>query len=502
MQIDNKQALSADKAALQGINGSSNGKLNARDRLALLFDADSFIEIEPYVVSRSTRLNTSPLIDHGDGVIAGSGCIGGRPVCAAFQNPDVFGGSVGEAHARKIAKALDLAVKTGVPFISIIDSKGARIQEGIDALNGFSRIVSSCALASGVVPLISVVTGPCTGSAAYIPALSDFVIMVNNKSFICMNSSLSTKAKTNEDNTDQDIGGADANMKFSGLAHLQCEDDNDALNKVKELLDYLPDNNLSDSPFYDDFCVADISDDITSTGSPKNIKTIIEGLTDSSIFFEVNSEYAASILTGFSRFNGRSTGIVANQPENDCGKISGNAARKAARFIRFCDAFNIPILTIVDTEGFSAGIEEEHTGLARYAAQLAFAYSEATVAKIALITGKVNGPAYVAMCSKYTGADMVFAWPTAEVGILPVDTAVAILYKDEIAGATDPAKERAEKEKKYTDEVAGPMSAAHSGYVDEVLTPSATRKKIISAFEILCGKRENRPSKKHDNIPL
>ncbi|HBQ63406.1 MAG TPA: methylmalonyl-CoA carboxyltransferase [Clostridiales bacterium] len=477
------------------------GKLTARERVDFLFDADSFIEIEPNSTARITDLNISPRMEPGDGVISGCGTIRGRQVCAAVQDFPVMGGSLGEVHARKIKKALSLAMKSGIPFIYIIDSAGFRIGEGLDALAEFSGFLSLFSQASGVIPLITVVSGPCIGSAALPAALSDFVFMSGAGSFVCMTSAPVIRAVTGETSSDEAIGGREAQMA-AGFAHFIGDTEEETLANVQTLLSYLPDNHMSDPELTDGSESGSLDDSILSSGSVTDMVPVLKGLSDGGEWFEVQSGYAPGLITGFARLGGYAAGFVANQPAVDQGLLDGRAAAKAARFVRFCDAFNIPLITVCDTAGVKAGTDQERSGIVLQMAKLTYALAEATIPRIGLVTGKINGIAQLVLNSRQTGADMIFAWPSAALGILPDETAVSILYRDKLASADEYKEERLLKLKEYQDSVSGPMAAAYGGHIDEVIPPSRTRNRIIAALQILRGKQENRPAKKHDNIPL
>lgn len=485
-----------------------SGKMTARERLRLLLDEASFVEIDAFVKHRCTEFDMPKTDAPGEGVITGYGTIGGRLVYVYAQDFTVIGGSLGEMHAKKICKVMDMAMKMGAPIIGINDSGGARIQEGIDALGGFGEIFFRNTLASGVIPQISVIMGPCAGGAVYSPAITDFVFMVENTSQMFITGPQVIKTVTGEDVSFETLGGAETHNSVSGVAHFKCADEKECIDSIKRLISYLPDNNLSDAPFYD------INDDLNrldgklndfipdNPNKPYDMKEIILTLVDNNDFFEIHEHYAKNIIVGFGRMNGSTVGVVANQPKVLAGVLDVNSSDKAARFIRFCDAFNIPILTLTDVPGYLPGVGQEHSGVIRHGAKVLFAYSEATVPKINVIIRKAYGGAYIAMSSKHLGADMVFAWPTAEIAVMGPDGAANIIFRKEIAQAEDPEGVRNQKVDEYRDKFSNPYIAAARGYVDDVIEPAATRQRVISALDMLAAKKENRPSKKHGNIPL
>lgn len=494
----------ADKVAKQ----HEAGKLTARERLEKLFDAKSFVEIDAFVEARSIEFDMQKKKVPGDGVVTGYGTIDGRPVYVASQDFTVIGGSLGEMHAKKITKVMDMAMKMGAPFISINDSGGARIEEGIDALGGFGEIFFRNTIASGVIPQISVIMGPCAGGAVYSPAITDFVFMVENTSQMFITGPQVIKAVTGEDVSFEKLGGADTHNTISGVAHFKNANEDECINQIKRLLSFLPDNNLSDSPLYlteDDLNrISEELNDIVPEGAnkPYDMKDIIVKVLDNGDFMEVQQSFAQNIIVGFGRLNGRTVGIIANQPKVMAGSLDVNSSDKGARFIRFCDAFNIPILTFTDVPGYLPGVGQEHSGVIRHGAKLLYAFSEATVPKINVIVRKAYGGAYIAMNSKHLGADMVFAWPTAEIAVMGPEGAANIIFKKEISAADDPVAARNQKIEEYREKFSNPYIAAARGYVDDVIEPATTRIRLISALEILSSKRENRPSKKHGNIPL
>jgi len=484
------------------------GKHTARERLALLLDEGSFVELDAFVETRGTDFGMQEKKVAGDGVVTGYGTIDGRLVYVSSQDFTVIGGSLGEMHAKKITKVMDLAMKMGAPFISINDSGGARIEEGIDALGGFGEIFRRNTLASGVIPQISVIMGPCAGGAVYSPAITDFIFMVDKTSHMFITGPSVIKAVTGEDVTFDALGGAGAHSSISGVAHFQAPDEASCFAQVKKLLSFLPDNNLSDPEIVlteddvnrlDDALNTVIPDD---PNKPYDMMDIITRVVDDGDFFQVHENFARNLIVGFARIGGRTVGIVANQPRVAAGVLDVDASDKGARFVRFCDAFNIPLLTFTDVPGYLPGVQQEHNGIIRHGAKLLYAFSEATVPKINVIVRKAYGGAYIAMNSKHLGAYMVLAWPTAEIAVMGPDGAANIIFKKEIGKAEDPIAFRKEKIQEYRDKFSNPYVAAARGYVDDVIEPATTRQRIASALDMLAGKRETRPPKKHGNIPL
>jgi acetyl-CoA carboxylase carboxyltransferase component len=484
------------------------GKMTARERINMLFDTNSFVEIDAFVETRSIEFDMQKKKVSGDGVVTGYGTIDGRLVYVSSQDFTVIGGSLGEMHAKKITKVMDMAIKMGAPFISINDSGGARIEEGIDALSGFGDIFYRNTLASGVIPQISVIMGPCAGGAVYSPAITDFVFMVDKTSQMFITGPQVIKAVTGEDVSFDKLGGAETHNSISGVAHFSSSSEQECFNDIKKLLSFLPDNNLSDVPVYQNADnlnrIPEALDSIVpdDTNKPYDIKDVITSVVDNGDFFEIHKYYAQNIVVGFARMNGRTIGIIANQPKFMAGSLDVNSSDKAARFVRFCDAFNIPIVTFTDVPGYLPGVGQEHNGIIRHGAKLLYAFSEATVPKINVIIRKAYGGAYIAMNSKHLGADMVFAWPTAEIAVMGPDGAANIIFRKEISAADDPVAVRNEKIEEYRNKFSNPYIAASRGYVDDVIEPSSTRIRLISALEMLASKRENRPAKKHGNIPL
>lgn len=503
-----KEAIELGGGAEKIKKQHESGKMTARERIGMLLDKGSFVEIDAFVESRSIEFDMQKKKVPGDGVVTGYGTIDGRLVCLAAQDFTVIGGSLGEMHAQKITKVMDMAMKMGVPFISINDSGGARIEEGIDALKGFGEIFYRNTLASGVIPQISVIMGPCAGGAVYSPAITDFVFMVENTSQMFITGPQVIKAVTGEDVTFEALGGAAVHSGISGVAHFKCASEKECLEDIKKLLSFLPDNNLSGVPAYkcnDDVNrLADELDDIVpeESNKPYDMLEVIKGVVDNGAFFEVHKEYAQSIIVGFGRIGGSTIGIVANQPKVLAGVLDINSSDKAARFVRFCDAFNVPIVSFTDVPGYLPGVSQEHGGIIRHGAKLLYAYSEATVPKINVIVRKAYGGAYIAMSSRHLGADMVFSWPSAEIAVMGPDGAANIIFRKEINQADDPDAARAARIEEYRNKFSNPYIAASRGYVDDVIEPATTRPRLASALQMLAGKRENRPAKKHGNIPL
>lgn len=486
----------------------ASGKKTARERLAMLFDEGSFVETDAFVTHRCHEFGMQKTVAPGEGVVCGYGTVDGRLVYAYAQDFTVIGGSLGEMHAAKICKVMDMAVKMGAPIVGINDSGGARIQEGIDALKGFGDIFYRNTLSSGVIPQISIILGPCAGGAVYSPAICDFIFMVDKTSQMFITGPSVVKSVTGEDVTFEELGGAQTHTQISGVAGMMCKDEEACFAQVKDLLSYLPSNNLETAISFD--CEDDLnrlSDKLTEiipedANKAYDIKDVITEVVDNGTFYELFQNYAQNLVTGFARMNGATVGILANQPKYKAGSLDCNSSDKGARFVRFCDCFNIPLVTFTDVPGYLPGVEEEHNGVIRHGAKLLYAFSEATVPKINVIVRKAYGGAYIAMNSKHLGADMVFAWPSAEIAVMGPAGAANIIFKKDIANAEDPITERQEKIEEYTEKFANPYVAASRGYVDDVIEPDSTRPRIISALEMLMSKRETRPSKKHGNIPL
>ena len=513
--VDKLNDLQLRRAAVEAGGGEEKikkqhdaGKKTARERIAALLDAGSFVEVDAFVEHRSNEFNMAETKAPGEGVVTGYGTVDGRLVFVYSQDFTVIGGSLGEMHAKKICKVMDMAVKMGAPIIGMNDSGGARIQEGIAALSGFGEIFKRNTLASGVVPQISVIMGPCAGGAVYSPAITDFVFMVEKTSQMFITGPAVIKSVTGEDVTSEELGGAAAHASKSGVAHFTAKDEDDCIEKIKKLISYLPSNNLEDVPFeMPQDPINRLSEKLTTivpddANKAYDVKEVIAEVVDGGSFMEVQSEFAKNIVIGLARMNGSTVGIVANQPNVMAGALNVDASDKAARFVRFCDSFNIPIVTFTDVPGYLPGVHEEHSGIIRHGAKLLYAYSEATVPLINVILRKAYGGAYIAMSSKHLGADAVFAWPTAEIAVMGPEGAANIIFKNEIAGSSNPIATRAEKIQEYRDKFANPFEAAKLGFVDDVIEPDSTRPRIIAALEMLASKRETRPSKKHGNIPV
>ena len=486
----------------------AKGKLTARERIELLLDPDSFVEIDPFVVHRCTEFGMAEKKILGDGVVTGYGTIDGRPVFVFSQDFTVFGGSLGEMFAKKVCKIMDLAMKVGAPVIGLNDSGGARIQEGVASLAGYGDIFFRNVLASGVIPQISAIMGPCAGGAVYSPALTDFIIMVEKTSHMFITGPNVIKAVLGQEVTFEELGGALVHNKKSGVAHFIVKNEEECMQLIRTLLSYLPSNNMEDPPVVDtgddpnrmDAELAEIIPD--DPDKPYDVKEVIHHVVDNGEFLEVQPLWAPNIVIGFARLNGRTVGIVANQPLYYAGALDINSSIKAGRFVRFCDAFNIPIVTFVDVPGFLPGIDQEHGGIIRNGAKLLYAYCEATVPKITVILRKAYGGAYDVMGSKHSGADINLAWPTGEIAVMGAEGAINIIFRKELAKAKDPEKRRVELVAEYRRKFANPYVAAEKGYIDDVIEPTETRPRLISALEMLVTKRESRPAKKHANIPL
>ncbi len=486
----------------------SKGKLTARERIDLLVDEGSFVEINPFVKHRVSWFDMDKKRFPGDGVVTGFAKIDGRLVYLYAQDFTVIGGSLGEMHGKKIAKIYDLALKNGVPVIGLIDSGGARIQEGVISLSGYGEIFYRNVMASGVIPQISIILGPCAGGAVYSPALTDFIIVVDKISYMFVTGPQVTKEATGLETTFEELGGAQIHAEKSGVAHFMVENEEEAFALIRTLLSYLPSNNMEDPP------IIDTGDDVNRTdeelnsivptdpNKPYDVREVILRIVDNGEFLEVQSPFAPNAVVGFARLNSRTVGIVANQPNYLAGALDIDASDKIARFIRFCDAFNIPIVTFVDTPGFLPGIDQEHGGIIRHGAKILYAYSEATVPKITVILRKAYGGAYIAMSSSHLGTDYVFAWPTAEIAVMGPKAAARILYGKKLANVGDPAKFLDKVSKEYAKLFANPYIAAEMGYVHDVIVPSETRPKLILVLETLENKRDSLPPKKHGNMPL
>jgi propionyl-CoA carboxylase beta chain len=488
----------------------ARGKKTARERIDMLLDPGSFVELDELARHRSTDFGLEETRPYGDGVVTGYGTVDGRQICVFAQDFTVFGGSLGEVFGEKIVKVMDLAMKTGCPIIGINDSGGARIQEGVTSLGLYGEIFFRNVRASGVIPQISLVMGPCAGGAVYSPAVTDFTVMVDQTSHMFITGPDVIKTVTGEDVGFEELGGARTHNTTSGNAHYLASSEQDAIDYVKALLSYLPANNLDEPVTYPAPASLEVSDtDLEldslipdSANQPYDIHRVVEHVLDDAEFLEVQPLYAQNIVVGFGRVEGRPVGVVANQPMHFAGCLDIAASEKAARFVRFCDAFNLPILTFVDVPGFLPGTGQEWGGIIRRGAKLIYAYAEATVPKVTVITRKAYGGAYDVMGSKHLGADLNFAWPTAQIAVMGAQGAVNILYRSELRDAADPVALRAELIEDYEDKLANPYVAAERGYIDSVIAPSATRVQIVRALRALRTKRETLPPKKHGNIPL
>jgi len=484
------------------------GKLTARERIDLLLDPGSFTELDKFVTHRASDFGMAEKRILGDGVVTGYGTIDGRQVFVFAQDFTVFGGSLSGAYAQKICKVMDLATRVGAPIIGLNDSGGARIQEGVESLAGYADIFLRNTLASGVVPQVSLILGPCAGGAVYSPAITDFIVMVRDTSFMFVTGPDVIKTVTHEEVTKESLGGALAHNQKSGVAHFAADNEQAGLLLTRELLSYLPSNNAEDPPTTscdDDPARADEalkSVVPANPNKPYDMKEIIRAVVDSRRFFEVQELYAQNIVVGFARLNGRSVGIVANQPAMLAGCLDIDASAKAARFVRFCDCFNIPLITFVDVPGFLPGTAQEWGGIIKHGAKLLYAFAEATVPKITVITRKAYGGAYDVMASKHIRADVNYAYPTAEIAVMGPEGAVNIIFRNEIGSAKDPNEERARLVAEYREKFANPFKAAELGYIDEVIRPEETRAKLIRALEMLKDKRQENPVRKHGNIPL
>ena len=484
------------------------GKLTARERLELLLDPDSFVELDAFVTNRAVNHDANGERILGDGVVTGHGTIDGRLVFVFSQDFTVFGGSLSEAYAAKICKVMDLGVKVGAPIVGLNDSGGARIQEGVVSLGGYADIFLRNVLASGVVPQLSIILGPCAGGAVYSPAITDFTIMVEGTSYMFVTGPSVVKSVTHETVDAEALGGATVHTTRSGVAHLAAHDEAEALDDARRILSYLPQNNLDTPALAATSDPADRGDLELDTlipddaSRPYDMHEVIRRIVDDGAYLEIQPGWAQNILIGFARFGGRSVGIVAQQPAVLAGALDIDASTKAARFVRTCDAFNVPLLTLVDVPGFLPGIGQEHGGIIKHGAKLLFAYAEATVPKVTVITRKAYGGAYDVMSSKHIRGDMNFAWPSAEIAVMGAEGAVNIVYKDAIAAASDAKGERKRLVEAYERQFANPYVAAARGYVDDVIRPSETRPRVIQALTMLADKQDTNPRKKHGNIPL
>jgi len=484
------------------------GKLTARERIDLLLEKGSFVEIDKFVTHKCYDFGMEKQRPLGDGVVTGYGLIGNRTVFVFAQDFTIFGGSLSETFAMKICKIMDMAMKVGAPVIGLNDSGGARIQEGVRSLAGYAEIFLRNSLSSGVIPQISAILGPCAGGAVYSPALTDFIFMVKESSYMFITGPDVVKAVTQEDVTKNELGGSEVHTGRSGVAHFSADNDVDCILKIRELISFLPNNNMEEPPFVPTTDSPNRIDEglntliPTNPNQPYDIKDLIVSIADDGNFFEVQEDYAKNMVIGYIRLNGKTIGVVANQPCALAGTLDINASVKGARFVRFCDAFNIPILTLEDVPGFLPGVNQEYDGIIRNGAKLLYAYCEATVPKVTIITRKAYGGAYCVMNSKHIRGDVNFAYPTAEIAVMGADGAVNILSRKEITDAKDQDAKRKELQDDYREKFANPYRAAELGYVDEIIEPSVTRPRLIRSFELLANKRQSNPPKKHCNLPL
>lgn len=504
-----------DKIALAHLGGGENRiakqhekkKLTARERVEYLLDEGSFEEIGMLVTHRTTDFGMEKEVYYGDGVITGYGTVNGRMVYVFAQDFTVFGGALSETHAEKICKVMDMALKTGTPMIGLNDSGGARIQEGVRSLGGYADIFFRNVQASGVIPQISAIMGPCAGGAVYSPAMTDFTMMVENTSYMFVTGPNVVKTVTNETVTSEELGGASTHSTKSGVAHITSANDVECLEDIKKLLSYLPQSNTETTPKVPYELNDEVREQLANiipenANKPYDMHEVIKGIIDEDSFYEVHKNFAENILVGFARIGGRSIGIVANQPMFLAGVLDVNSSIKAARFTRFCDCFNIPLLVLVDVPGFLPGTDQEWNGIITHGAKLLYALSEATVPRVTVITRKAYGGAYDVMNSKHIGADMNFAWPSAEIAVMGAKGASEIIFKKEISEAQDPTAKLLEKEAEYAEKFATPYRAAQRGFIDEVILPQDTRRKLIKAFSMLENKVSVLPKRKHGNIPL
>jgi propionyl-CoA carboxylase beta chain len=507
--IGRQEALKKQYSRKQAEKQHSKGKLTAHERIKLLFDAGSFEEIDAFVTPADQPVEFGKVErTFGDGVIVGHGKVNGRLVFAYSQDFTIMGGSLGIVHAKKIAKIQEMALKMGSPIIGIMDSGGARIQEGVASLSGYASIFQNIIHSSGIIPQISLIMGPAAGGAVYSPALTDFVFMVNHTSYMFVTGPNVVREVLNEEVTSEQLGGALIHATKSGVAQMIYDDEENTILALKKFLAYLPSNNVENPPVVpEDRSTPDTNEklrDIVPDDPNKayDVRDIINLVVDKNSFFEISELFAASLVTGFARLKGKTIGVVANQPKVLAGVLDIDSSTKGARFIRFCDAFNIPIITFEDVPGFLPGVDQEHRGIIRHGAKMLFAYSEATVPKITIILRKAYGGAFIVMNSKNLGGDFSFAWPSAEIAVMGPDGAVAILYRKELAESKNPAELKKELVKKYRDKIANPFIADESGYIDEVIDPAITRKKILSALNALSNKWVKVPARKHGNMPL
>lgn len=487
----------------------NRGKLTARERIDILLDRDTFVELNPFIEHRTTNFGMDKMEGPGEGVVTGYGKVNGRLVFVFSQDFTVFGGALGEMHAQKIAKVMDLAAKNGAPMIGLNDSGGARIQEGVESLDGYGHVFYRNSIYSGVIPQISVIMGPCAGGAVYSPAITDFVCMVEKTSQMFITGPKVIEAVTGEKISSENLGGAKVHASISGNAHLTAPSEPEMLEEIRRLLSFLPQNNMEDAPAVpyarkkNDGWDDDLAEIVPIAATKVyDVRKVIERIVDNNDFMEIQPDFAKNIVVGFGRIDGHSVGLIANQPKFMAGGLDINSSDKLSRFIRFCDAFNIPLITFEDVSGFFPGINQEHGGIIRHGAKILYAYSEATVPKITVILRKAFGGAYVALNSKAIGADIVYAWPNAEIAVMGAEGAANIIFAREIENSENPAETRQAKIAEYRDQFANPYVAARRGMVDDVIDPRETRQKLQEALEMLRNKREMRPAKKHGNIPL
>mgnify|MGYP000869316681 FL=1 len=503
-----RQQVLAGGGAKRVAAHKEKGKLTARERIELLLDEASFVEVDPFVKHRAVDFGMDQRQAPGEGVVVGYGTVDGRLIYVSSQDFTVLGGSLGEMHAKKICKVMDMAVQNGAPFVAINESSGARIQEGVDALGGYGDIFYRNTQASGYIPQLSVIMGPCAGGAVYSPALTDFIFMTEGTSQMFITGPQVIKAVTGEDVTLEQLGGAAVHNQTSGVAHFYAASEAETLAQVRRLLSFLPNNNLDEAEFvYTEDDVARQNEELLAIvpedpNRPYDVHEVIASIVDNGDFMEVQAAYAQNIVIGFARINGRVVGIVANQPKVLAGSLDINASDKASRFIRFCDAFNIPLVTLIDIPGYMPGLNQEYGGIIRHGAKMLYAYSEATVPKISLIMRKAYGGAFLAMCSRALGADAVYAWPTAEIAVMGPEGAANIIFRNDIKNADDPVAVRQEKIEEYRTKFANPYVAAARGMVDDVIDPRDTRRMISNALEANATKRVNRLPKKHGNFPV
>ena len=506
-RLAERERLLSDQHAAAAERQRSRGKRGARERIIALVDPDSFSELDAMVQHRATAFGLERSRPFGDGVVTGFGKIDGRRVAVFSQDFTVFGGSLGEAYAEKLVKLMDLAGRYGCPVIGINDSAGARIQEGVEGLAGYGDVFFRNVRLSGVVPQISIIAGPCAGGAVYSPAMTDFIFMVRGTSQMFITGPDVIKTVTGETVTQEDLGGADTHSRTTGVAHFEADDEDDLFAQVRFLMGYLPSNNLDDAPSLepepDDHDRPALDGLVPEEANrPYDMHDVLAEVLDADSFFEVQALHAANIVTGFARLDGRSVGVVANQPSVLAGTLDIDASIKGARFIRFCDAFNIPLVSFVDVPGFLPGTEQEYRGIIRHGSKLLYAYAEATVPKLTVITRKAYGGAYVVMCSKHLGADLNFAWPQAEIAVMGPEAAVGLLFRRELAASDEPDSRRSELVGQYEELFASPYQAASRGYIDAVIAPRETRARLVRGLELAATKRESGPARKHGNIPL